>query len=350
MNKIIAFALKQFQAHENSLFEFSEGVNVIAGSSHNGKSSVIRGLRWIITNRPTGTNFRKWFIEDSTITKATLLIGDNQVTRARNLEKVNKYVVNKEVYTALSGNVPIEVQNILNVSDVNLQTQFEPFFLLQQSSGDVAKRLNALVGLAVIDESQKKLASIIKETNTDIAYITKDLVAEKQRLDSFKYLGKIARKLTEADKLYKEFVENDAVWEELEGIVAHLEAVDLSKFDHIDSIADAISTANSMVGEYTINEDSINSLSRVVRNLSKVETRIEQLNECTVDTTEVQALIAQYVDSLKRSESLKSSVQVLSGIEGGLLALEVAQIEYEHKLEDLKREAGVCPLCGGNFK
>ena len=40
--------LENFQAHEMSVIEFTEGINVICGASDQGKSSVIRAIRWAL--------------------------------------------------------------------------------------------------------------------------------------------------------------------------------------------------------------------------------------------------------------------------------------------------------------
>jgi len=51
--------IQNFQSHKDSLLEFDPGVNVIVGSSDSGKTAVIRALRWLVWNRPSGDAFRR---------------------------------------------------------------------------------------------------------------------------------------------------------------------------------------------------------------------------------------------------------------------------------------------------
>jgi len=49
--------IKNFQSHEETELQFSSGVNVIVGSSDSGKSAILRALKWVVQNKPSGTAF-----------------------------------------------------------------------------------------------------------------------------------------------------------------------------------------------------------------------------------------------------------------------------------------------------
>ena len=53
---ITKIEIKNFQSHKNTVLEFDKGVNVICGESDNGKSAVIRAIRWVVENYPQGTD------------------------------------------------------------------------------------------------------------------------------------------------------------------------------------------------------------------------------------------------------------------------------------------------------
>lgn len=50
MRMISKITIRNFQTHKKSELEFTDGVNLIVGSSDNGKSSVIRAFRWLAEN------------------------------------------------------------------------------------------------------------------------------------------------------------------------------------------------------------------------------------------------------------------------------------------------------------
>jgi exonuclease SbcC len=50
-------SLRNFQSHRETDLEFSPGLNIIVGPSDQGKSAIIRALRWLFYNEPRGTGF-----------------------------------------------------------------------------------------------------------------------------------------------------------------------------------------------------------------------------------------------------------------------------------------------------
>lgn len=57
MNYIKSIEIENFQSHKYSKLDFSERLNVIVGPSDNGKSAIIRALKWVLFNEPKGTDF-----------------------------------------------------------------------------------------------------------------------------------------------------------------------------------------------------------------------------------------------------------------------------------------------------
>ena len=115
--------LKEFQNHERSELKFSEGLNVIRGASDNGKSAIIRGLRWIVENRPTGEGFRRTDGEgNNTVVEATF--GHDIVKRVKG--KKNIYILNGQEYKAVGTGIPKEISDVIDFNDTNHQTQFSP--------------------------------------------------------------------------------------------------------------------------------------------------------------------------------------------------------------------------------
>ena len=53
--------IHNFQSHEDSSLNFTEGVNVIIGASDSGKSAIIRALKFVVYNSPSGSDMRSWW-------------------------------------------------------------------------------------------------------------------------------------------------------------------------------------------------------------------------------------------------------------------------------------------------
>ncbi|MBW2632192.1 MAG: hypothetical protein JRC90_10655 [Deltaproteobacteria bacterium] len=142
---------------------FSKHVTTICGESFQGKSNVLRALKWIALNKPAGISFISWGHKESSVLLAT---DKHRVRRTRSKSK-NTYELDKQELHAFGNSVPDSVQNALRLSDLNFQTQQEiphgsgPLFWFALSSGEVSRRLNAVVNLDLIDRiqtnAQKKL-------------------------------------------------------------------------------------------------------------------------------------------------------------------------------------------------
>ena len=46
--------LKNFKTYEDTVLEFSPGINVITGDTGQGKTNILLGINWVSKNRPLG--------------------------------------------------------------------------------------------------------------------------------------------------------------------------------------------------------------------------------------------------------------------------------------------------------
>ena len=53
--------IQNFQSHKETTLKLDPGVNIIVGTTDSGKTSILRALRWVIWNRPSGDDFRSWW-------------------------------------------------------------------------------------------------------------------------------------------------------------------------------------------------------------------------------------------------------------------------------------------------
>jgi DNA repair protein SbcC/Rad50 len=155
--------IKNFQSHKKSILNLDPGVNVIIGSSDTGKTAILRALRWLVWNRPQGEAFRSNWGGDTSV---KIYTEENVIKRVRGFQ--NQYYVNKLELNAVKAEVPAEVSTILNMEEVNLQTQFARPFLLDSSSGEVAQYFNQTVHLDKIDSSVRSIQHWVRQLNQDI--------------------------------------------------------------------------------------------------------------------------------------------------------------------------------------
>jgi exonuclease SbcC len=131
-------------------------MNVITGSSDSGKSAIIRALMWALKNRPSGESFKTWGTGPKDTVEVALEFDNDWFIKDRVGGK-NRYKTEDGNYEALRSDVPEPINQISNMVEYNIQTQFQPYFMLQDSPGERAKKLNDHVGLSIVDAIYKKL-------------------------------------------------------------------------------------------------------------------------------------------------------------------------------------------------
>jgi len=156
---IATIRLENFQSHKDTILELHPGINAIVGASDKGKSSILRGLLWAVENRPSGdAHVSDWCktdkgtIKPDQVCRVTVTKNDGSTCSRIRSAKMNGYMVGETKVEAIKTDVPQEVNDFFNMSEVNIQRQRDIDFLISKSPGDVAKFFNKLINLEVIDK------------------------------------------------------------------------------------------------------------------------------------------------------------------------------------------------------
>lgn len=185
---ILSIHIQNFQSHKNSKLLLHPGVNVIVGQSDSGKSAVIRGLKWLATNRPTGDSLRSHWGGD---TEVTLVDKDgtatNSVTRCKK-KGVNGYTANDSDFPITGTDVPDTVTKMLNLSALSWQDQMDAPFLLSDTPGEVARKLNAVADLEKIDTTLVNINRVVRDTKNSLLETAQAVRQMEFDLDKYKAL------------------------------------------------------------------------------------------------------------------------------------------------------------------
>src|SRR5277367_6812145 len=137
---ISSATLQDFQSHKHSTFNFDKGLNLVVGSSNQGKTSLVRALSLVLYNQWD----KSWVRVGSAFCKITLTM-DNGITVIREKgEKVNKYILQvanqpPQEFVNFGVDVPEAVSRVLRIGKIaldkddsltlNYASQLEPLFL-----------------------------------------------------------------------------------------------------------------------------------------------------------------------------------------------------------------------------
>jgi exonuclease SbcC len=187
---IKSLTIQNFQSHEKTKLTFSPGVNVVVGSSDAGKTAIIRALRWVVWNRPSGDSIRSTW---GGSTSVKLELSEGKVIR--NKDKSDSYLQtvdgNEELaFKAFGTSIPEEISRLLNINEINLQQQLDAPFLLSDSPGEVAQHFNKVARLDKIDLGIQQVNSVIRELTSSIGHIENDISTHQGLLGEFEHLEK----------------------------------------------------------------------------------------------------------------------------------------------------------------
>lgn len=197
---IKSLRVTNFQSHKDTVLNLHDGVNVVVGPSDGGKSAVLRALKWVTTNRPSGDEFRSRWGGDTVVEVET---DGMSVVRAKTGKK-NVYQISRPaadgrqiedlVFKAIGQDVPDEVSAALNFGAINTQSQMDSPFLLSDdwSPGRVADYLNDVVGLNTIGSAQTAVNAELRGLRQQLASTEQQVAADKRAADDLAYVDAMA--------------------------------------------------------------------------------------------------------------------------------------------------------------
>jgi len=176
--------LVDFQAHEKSVLEFSNGINIIIGESDKGKSSIIRALDFVIQNN----------VEDYTRHGTKLVAVElDGITRVKSKAR-NEYHVHGEILKAFGNEPPQDVLDEFKMDNyLNWSFQHDSIFMFSETGGEVARKLNKLVDLDIIITSQTNVNADIKKLNTTSKFNQMEIKNLEKTIEEYMFLPELTR-------------------------------------------------------------------------------------------------------------------------------------------------------------
>lgn len=351
--------ITNFQAHREASLTFHPGVNVITGTSDSGKTAILRSLSWLMNNRPSGDAFKNWDAPLKEPVSVQLELEDGSCIVLERQNGKNSYTLydkdgNPITFSAIRSDVPKEIVELLNMAEYNFQSQHQSYFLIQDTPGEVAKKLNDLVGLSVIDTLFSNIASKIRKASTNISILTSRRTDLERDLDKYKNLDQVKTIIEKIEKTQAE----------VDGIQSSLISLDL-KISSVQAIEDQqaelipytdleprIVSTLTKIEEATKEQASIDRLSSLCQSIRKIDSSLEVNKEWI----KLEPKYTKLSDKIKEVEGIQSKKTSLYNLIYGITSLNTnigssqANVkklikEYVDKLHEFK----ICPTCGTNI-
>ena len=124
----------------------------------------------------SSTNSNRYTISSSCVSCLSNVWSGDQETIGGKVTTISSVSTSK----AFGNAVPDPIARLLNVSETNFQSQHDPSYWLVLSPGEVAKRLNKIVDLEIIDRVLANVASRIRRCR-DRVETAKELLVQSRR-------------------------------------------------------------------------------------------------------------------------------------------------------------------------
>ncbi|KYO65744.1 hypothetical protein ATZ99_13820 [Thermovenabulum gondwanense] len=212
MSKILSLEIENFQSHKKTKIEFDDGMTVILGPTDQGKSSIIRALKWVLYNEPRGSDF---ISVGENFCRVKLTLEDNtQIIREKGVNR-NRYILIKNgeemVFEGFGNTIPQEIYKAHGIPKIkidkdaisfaNLSEQLEGPFLLSENPATRARILGKLAGIHVLDAALKITNKELNDYNFKEKIVLQKLEELNNRLNEYKDLYEVKYKLDIAKNL-----------------------------------------------------------------------------------------------------------------------------------------------------
>lgn len=369
MKKIIRLEIENFQSHADTVLDLSSGLNVITGPSDQGKSALIRSLCWLIYNEPRGTDFIR---RGTSVCRVKAVLDSGEIIVRERSSSKNRYIYYSAsgeecIFEGFGHTVPLEIAGVLKMPKIildtdknislNLSSQLESPFLLEESGTARAKMIGRLTGVHIVD-------SALRQTIKDTAQIIQEekkadraLAEIRQKLTDYEELADLEKALAESERLLNAGEKKIIQYRSLQRLAEQLREINAAEKENKrkKELFQVLPEAENLLDRVAVllaEKEKLLQLDKKMQNWKKEYSRLKMVWGCLQRTEEAGRLLADIeakLNCLNRIKQLRLKRQELEQKDNKLKAelqkikqrTEKAAREYGKLLQDL----GQCPVC-----
>ena len=321
--------LKNFQIHDDQEIELDPLATTFVGPSDRGKSAFLRSLKWLCLNTPRGADFVK---HGENFCGVSATVDGKELSRYRGKDS-NSYCLDGATFEAIGNSVPQEVQDLLQVSEDNWQSQLAAPFWLSLSPPDLARELNAVVNLTEIDQVFERVASQIRRFRAE-----ESVVGER-----WSNAQKEASELAWVELAYSRYQQLEAKQEQVERLRSQVERLDALVFQ-----AEQAQKTTEFLPKIQALLTKLARVQELASQVQKLGRLLEQYQELQTITSSLPALtnlvkkLGRIITARKKLDLYQELLYQHAQEEQQWRTRSERSHQYDQKLSQVKS----CPLCG----
>ena len=186
---------KNFKCLRDVELDFVDGVNIISGSSDKGKTTALKGILWATTNMPQG---KQSITHGEKGNHVIVEIDGHKITRG--IDERNFYSLDKERFTAFRLAIPPPIEELVKISDINIQNRRDLPFMISEKSGDAAERFSTMLDLQEIGISLSNVDTEVTAISQKKKQIEEQISNISAKLQELEWIDKASDELTLLEK------------------------------------------------------------------------------------------------------------------------------------------------------
>lgn len=339
---ISGIEIRKFRTHKKLDVELGPGVTSIVGESFDGKSTIVRALKWVALNYPAGDKMIMWGEKNVSV---RVSIDNKRVIRRKgkigNLYKLQvRGGANDQVFKAFGNDVPQPIAKHFNLSTINFQGQFEAPFWFCETAGEVSRQLNSIVNLEVIDNTLANITSEIRKTRSAVEVTESRLKGAKEQVEELAYVKEMNKEFKSIEDIQSAITENAVQRSSLQELLKSGQ-IHQSTMNNANSAAQLGNLALRKASQFTKIGDSAKTLSQLIKTARK---HIKVVKNRPPSLAPLQKLRSQYIEANTRAKALGAMVQQMETYEDRICQAKKRKTKLKEQMEKLAGK--VCPLCG----
>jgi len=361
---IKSIKLKNLFSHEDSLLNFSPGVNIICGKSNDGKSAIRRAICWVADNRPLGVGMiRYYYINgEKHLTEEALaeLVKDANgkiitVSRSKTKNSNGKYTIadgeSKISLSSFGQAPPPEVLDVINLNEINIQRQLSPYFLAFDPPGQVATFLRSITKLNEIDSVCNLISSKLRKVQKEIDSNKSELCDTNARIGELERINleSLEQKIKESKKIIDTNTVLETKIKKLFTIVCQIDDL-LKKSINIPDNCEKILQSSLFL------KNQHNELINDYRNLKSIIFNIKSIRNTEINVVDANGILEQNEKIIKTYNKYKNNYDKLFKIIEKINKINALTNDIKHKLEleerskkEIEEQLVECPKCGAKL-
>ncbi len=344
---ISSVSIKNFQKHKNLEIEFVTGINVITGKTDTGKSSIIRALRWVLENRPSGAKFKTKKTAPSTSVNVDLVINDETITRTRSTSK-NEYFFQGEAYKAMGSDVPEPIANFTGITPLNIQRQLDDHFLFQYPDSKVSKMINDVSGMEEIMLALEETNRRVRRAKSDEEFIC-ELIDEKEKdIQKLSKLDDVSEEVYAIRKQISRTEKKEMKVERIRKILISAKKIKEAKLhgNILSKVLENYKTVLKISKTLEPKQDRVSRLGKYIDKYRYLENepiiKFAPIDSRMKQIKELKSLLLKKEDQVYK---LESSIKSYKTLDEKYSSNSEELKELSSELSKLKKKLKVCPTC-----